>query len=111
MRQLGKMLSSSEEYDGKYIEVTELKPPDALSTPRSYERVHISWIRLMKQKEEDDKHTDWSHDTKKCRDYDWKIFSTAVQIEKSTNHLMAAKNLQCRSNCDSFIRPLRQDGS
>ncbi|KAL7667783.1 hypothetical protein ACOME3_010405 [Neoechinorhynchus agilis] len=73
-RQLGKMLSSSEKYDGKYIEVTELKPPDALSTPRSYERTHISWIRLMKQKEEDDKHTDWSHDTKKCRDYDWRTF-------------------------------------
>ncbi|KAL7678298.1 hypothetical protein ACOME3_004528 [Neoechinorhynchus agilis] len=87
------MISSSEEYDGKYIQVTEMKPeeeddagylrritaegvpePDALSNIRSHRRAHISWIKLMKKKEEEDKHTDWSEATKECRDYDWRIF-------------------------------------
>ncbi|KAL7678291.1 hypothetical protein ACOME3_004529 [Neoechinorhynchus agilis] len=87
------MISSSEEYDGKYIQVTEMKPeeeddagylrritaegvpePDALSNIRSHRRAHISWIKLMKKKEEEDKHIDWSEATKECRDYDWRIF-------------------------------------
>ncbi|KAL7678295.1 hypothetical protein ACOME3_004525 [Neoechinorhynchus agilis] len=70
------MISSSEEYDGKYIQVTEMKPEE--DDAGYLRRITAEGVpepdALSNIRKEEDKYTDWSEATKECRDYDWRIF-------------------------------------